>query len=309
MLLVPKVRCEESSPTYGRFSAQPVEKGWGITLGNALRRVLLSSLPGAAITWVKIGGVLHEFSTIPHVKEDVIEFLLNVKAIRLKPITGKTGRLFLEVEGEGEVVAGDIQPSPHFEIVNPQLVLATLDSPQAKLSVEFNVEIGKGYLPTEKQKKDDIPYGALPVDAIFTPIRRVNFYTESIRVEEKEGEKLILEIWTDGTISPEEALSQAAKILIEQLSPFKAVAPPAPLPEEKVSPSPVKDYSNIPIEELGLKVGTKNALQRAGIFTLNQLLSFSREEIKSLPSIGDKGVEEIMEKLQVKMGLTLKEKK
>lgn len=308
MLLVPQVKCEVSSSTYGRFLAQPVEKGWGTTLGNALRRVLLSSLPGAAITWVKIEGVLHEFSTIPHVKEDTVELLLNVKAIRLKPLTGKTGRLFLEVEGEGEVVAGDIQPSPHFEIVNPQLVLATLDSPQARLSMEFNVEIGKGYLPVEKQKKDNIPVGALPVDAIFTPIRRVNFYTEPIRVEEREGEKLFLEVWTDGTITPEEAVSHAVQLLIEQLSAFKAVSPPPLVLEEKAKPPPVEEYYNVPIDELGLTKKVKNALLNADIKTLGQLLSMSREELKSQPSIGDKAVEEIIEKLQM-MGLTLKEKR
>jgi DNA-directed RNA polymerase subunit alpha len=241
-------------------------------------------------------------------KEDTIEFLLNVKAIRLRPLSGQGGRLTLEVEGEGEVTAADIQPSPDFEIVNPELLLATLDSPQAKLSVEFNVEIGKGYLPVEKQRKDNMPLGALPVDAIFTPIRKVNYRVEPLRIEEKEYEQLILEVWTDGTTSPEEAVSQSAHILCQQLEAFKRVSPTIPLLEEKKAPTlPTQQY-NIPIEELGLKERTKNALRRAGINTLGELLSASQEELKALPSFGDKAMEEVREKLYT-LGLTLREKK
>ena len=205
-LALPKVECIESTETYGRFVAEPLEKGFGVTMGNGLRRVLLSSLPGAAITWVMIEGIQHEFSTIPHVKEDTIDFLLNVKAIRLRHLAQRSGKLRLEVEGEGQVSAGDIKTSADFEIVNPELHLATLDSPKAKLSVEFNVELGRGYVPASSS--DGLPIGAIPIDAIFTPVRKVNYSVEPSSLREGSNqEKLILEVWTDGTFSPIEAVS------------------------------------------------------------------------------------------------------
>jgi len=194
-------------------------KGFGVTLGNALRRVLLGYLPGAAVTRVQIEGIQHEFSTIPHVKEDTIEFLLNVKALRLKPLSGQPGKLTLEVEGEGQVRAADIKPSTDFEIVNPELYLATLDSPEARLYVEFDVELGTGYRGAESG--DNMPVGAIPVDAIFSPIRKVNFTIEPTHVgRETSLERLCLEVWTDGTISSEDAISHGARLLVEQLSPF-----------------------------------------------------------------------------------------
>ena len=182
-LAIPKIECIESRDNFGRFLAEPLEKGFGTTLGNALRRVLLGYLPGAAVTRVKIEGIQHEFSPIPYVKEDTIEFLLNVKALRLKPVSGHPGKLILEVEGEGRVCAADIKPSTDFEIANPELYLATLDSPEARLYVELDVELAEGY--REAESSDNVPVGTIPVDAIFTPVRKVNFTVEPVHVGRK----------------------------------------------------------------------------------------------------------------------------
>ncbi len=218
-LVVPKIECVESRDNFGRFVAEPLEKGFGVTLGNALRRVLFSHLQGAAVTKVKIEGVQHEFSTIPYVKEDTTEFLLNVKALRLKPLSGRPGKLMLEVEGEGRVSAADIKPSADFEIANPELYLAALDSPEARLYVEFDVELSEGYKAAES--RDNFPVGVIPIDAIFSPTRKVNFTVEPIHIgRETSRERLYLEVWTDGTISPADAISCGAEILREQLSPF-----------------------------------------------------------------------------------------
>jgi len=218
-LVIPRIKCVESGDNFGSFLAEPLERGFGITLGNALRRVLLGYLPGAAVTRVKIEGIQHEFSTIPYVKEDATEFLLNVKTLRLKPLSGQPGKLTLEVAGEGQVCAADIKPSSDFEIANPELYLATLDSPEARLYVEFDVELGRGYRQAESS--DNLPIGTIPLDAIFTPTRKVNFTVEPVHIgRETSHERLSLEVWTDGTISPVDAISQSANILIEQLSPF-----------------------------------------------------------------------------------------
>ena len=288
------VTCIESIGNYGRFLAEPLEPGFGVTLGNALRRVLLSSLPGAAVTWVKIEGIQHEFTPIPYVKEDAMEFLLNIKQLRLYPLTSQPGQLFLEAEGEGKVCAGDIKPSASFRIANPELYLAFLDSPQAKLYVELNVELGRGYVTAKST--DGLPVGALPVDAIFTPVRTVNFSVESVRPGQEESpEKLILEIWTDGTIFPWDALSQSASILIDQFSSFRDLEVPmararAILPEQY----------DTPLEELNLSTRSYNSLRRAGIFTLGQLLEQGKEGLPPLPGLGAKSraeVEEVIAKL------------
>ncbi len=291
---IPTVTCVESSGNYGRFSAEPLEPGFGVTLGNALRRVLLGSLPGAAVTWVRIEGILHEFSPIPYVKEDAMEFLLNIKQLRLCPLFRQPGQLFLEVEGEGKVCAGDIKPSAHFRIANPELYLASVDSPQAKLYVELNVELGRGYVPAKSA--DGLPVGALPVDAIFTPVRKVNFFVEPIKPgEEGSPEKLILEIWTDATISAWEALNQSAIILINQFSSFRDLE--APMAKDL---SMLPEQYDTPLEKLNLSTRSCNSLRRAGIFTLGQLVEKSREGLPPLPGLGAKSrseVEELMEKL------------
>jgi len=290
--VMPKVECVESSDKYGRFIAEPLERGFGITAGNALRRVLLSSLPGAAVTWAKIEGMLHEFSSIPHIKEDTIEFLLNVKALRLRPLSSREGKLFIEAEGEGRVCAGDIKPSADFEIVNPELHLATLDSPDAKLIVEFNVEQGKGYVPAARG--DGLPIGVIPVDAIFTPIRKVNYAVEPTRVGQVTYERLILDVWTDGTISPLEALSKAAQILVEKFQLFYELAH---VPQ-KVGIVRPEQY-NTPIEQLNLSVRTFNCLKRAGITKVGELLEKSDKELLEIKNLGQKALEELRRQLKV----------
>jgi len=293
-LSIPTVTCVESIGNYGRFLAEPLEPGFGITLGNTLRRVLLSSLVGAAVTWVKIEGIQHEFSPIPYVKEDAMEFLLNIRQLRLCPISRQPGQLLLEAEGEGKVCAGDIKPSANFRVANPELYLASLDSSQAKLYVELNVELGKGYMPAKSA--DGLPVGALPVDAIFTPVRKVNFSVESIKPgEEGSPEKLILEIWTDATIFPWEALSQSAIILINQFSSFRDLEVPMAR-----TLSILPEQYDTPLEELNLSTRSRNSLKRAGILTLGQLIEKSREGLPPLPGLGAKSrdeVEELMEKL------------
>jgi DNA-directed RNA polymerase subunit alpha len=303
-LSIPTVTCVESIGNYGRFLAEPLEPGFGVTLGNTLRRVLLSSLLGAAVTWVKIEGIQHEFSPIPYVKEDTMEFLLNIKQLRLCPLSHEPGQLLLEAEGEGEVCAGDIQPSSHFRIANPELYLASLDSPQAKLYVELNVELGKGYMPAKSA--DGLPVGALPVDAIFTPVQKVNFSVESIKPgEEGSPEKLILEIWTDATIFPWEALSQSAIILINQFSSFRDLE----VPMAKTA-SILPEQYDTPLEELNLSTRSRNSLKRAGILSLGQLIEKGREGLPPLPGLGAKSrteVEELMEKLGSPIPKTKKE--
>ena len=293
-LSIPTVTCVESIGNYGRFLAEPLGPGFGVTLGNTLRRVLLSSLPGAAVTWVKIEGIQHEFSPIPYVKEDAMEFLLNIRQLRLCPLASQPGHLFLEAEGEGKVCAGDIKPSASFHVANPELYLAFLDSPQAKLYVELNVELGRGYVPAKSA--DGLPVGALPVDAIFTPVRTVNFSVESVRPGQEESpEKLILEIWTDGTIFPWEALSQSAIILINQFSSFRDLEVPMAR-----ALSILPEQYDTPLEELNLSTRSYNSLRRAGIFNLGQLLEQGREGLPPLPGLGAKSraeVDELIAKL------------
>lgn len=293
-LPIPTVNCVEGAANRARFVAEPLEPGFGITLGNALRRVLLSSLPGAAVTWVKIDGIQHEFSPIPDVKEDAMEFLMNVKQIRLHPLSHQPGQLILEAVGEGKICAGDIKPSADFSVANPELYLAALDSPQAKLYVELNVELGKGYAAA--RSTDGLPVGALPVDAIFTPVRKVNFSVESIRPGQEESqERLVLEIWTDATIPPWDALVQSATILIDQFSSFRALevsmaAEVSALPEQY----------DTPLEELDLSTRSYNSLKRAGILTLGQLIEKGRDGLPPLPGLGAKSraeVEELMARL------------
>ncbi|MBM2831422.1 MAG: DNA-directed polymerase subunit alpha [Dehalococcoidia bacterium] len=300
-----KVECLESTDTYGRFSAEPLERGTGTTVGNALRRVLLGSLSGAAINWVRIEGVEHEFSSVPHMKEDGLQFLLNLKTVRLRPLDNQPDRLTLEVRGDKAIYARDITPSAHFEIANPDLYLANLDSPQAKLFVELNVELGKGYVPAGSSK--GLPLGTLPVDAIFTPVRRVNYAVEAVRMgEERAMERLVLEVWTDGTIAPALALSQGATILMEHFAIFRDVA--RLYPKEAVKPplrlTMPQDQYNKPLEDMEFSSRTVNALKRGGITTLGQLLERSQEKLPSLRGLGEKSRQEIVDKL-VSLGFSV----
>ena len=304
-LAIPTIKCVETTDTFGRFFAEPLEKGFGTTLGNSLRRVLLGYLPGAAVTWVKIEGIQHEFSTIPSVKEDTIEFLLNIKALRLKPISNRPGKLTLEVEGEGQVCAADIKPSADFEVINPELHLITLDSPEAKLYVELNVELGEGYRQAESS--DNLPVGAIPVDAIFSPIRKVNITVEPIHIgQETSRERLCLEVWTNGVISPVDAVSFGAEILINQLSPFVDYVRVSQIEEEKqlIRRSIPDEKYNMPVEQLDLSVRTLNALRRGSITTVGELITKGEKELLSLRNFGQKSKKELEERLKA-LGVSL----
>jgi len=296
----------ESTNNFGHFIAEPLEKGFGITIGNAMRRVLLSYLTGAAVSRVKIEGIQHELSVMPHIKEDVTQFLLNVKNIRLKSITGQPAKLTLEVEGEGQVLAADIKPSADFEIVNPELYLATLDSPEAKLTAEFDVELGEGYHQAESSS--NLPIGVIPVDAIYTPVRKANYTVEPLRVgRETNKERLHLEIWTDNTITPSDAVSRAAAILVEQLSPLVSYAKVSKVEEAKlpVLPSIPEEIFNKSVDQLNLSVRTMNCLRRGGIATVGELTNRSERDLLTLRNFGQKSLNEIIDKL-TEMGLSLK---
>jgi DNA-directed RNA polymerase subunit alpha len=273
--VTPKVEYS-SSKGYGRFVVGPLETGYGVTLGNALRRVLLSSLPGAAVTKVRIEGVQHEFSVIPHIKEDTMELLLNIKEIRLRPLSEHSGKLILDVAGEGIVHAGDVIPSPDFEIANPELYLATLDSDEAKLNMELYVERGKGYLLAKQD--DNLPIGVLPLDAIFTPVRRVNYTVEKVRVGQvTDYDQLILEVWTDETISPEEAVGRSAQLLLQHFSLFSALGG---APVEAKKELLVEPY-DMPIEQLGVSKRTISSLKRNNIHKVDKLLGKSKSELEA----------------------------
>ncbi len=286
----------EADDVSGRFVAEPLERGWAITLGNAIRRTLLSSLPGTAVTWVRIDSVLHEYSTIPHVREEVGELLMNVKQVRLRALADRPGRLRLEVEGEGEVRAGDIMTSSDFEIVNPELHIATLDSNQARLSIELNVEQGVGYVPASHEA--GLPIGVLPVDAIYSPIRKVNFQVESTRVGQRTDlERLVLEVWTDRTITPIEGVRAGAKLLMERFYLFSNLdrepadeGGPGAL---NLEPGPF----NTPVEQLGLSARTLNCLKRAGINRLGEVLGMPKRDLLKIRNFGQKSLDELYERL------------
>ncbi len=295
-VIISKVECIETSENYGRFEVQPLDPGFGITLGNSLRRVLLGSLPGAAVTGVKIEGIQHEFSTIPHIKEDIIEFLLNVKELRLKPLSDRPERLYLEIEGEGAACAGDINPSADFEVINPELHLVTLDSADAKLDIVFYVEQGKGYVPAGQG--DGMPLGVIPVDAIYSPVRKVNYSIEKTHVGQASNyDRLILEVWTDGTISPSEAISKSAEIITEQFSIFRDLGK-APVEGEEIPALPIpSEQYEMPLEQLELSARTFNALRRSGINKVGELLERSREDLLGLRSFGQKSLDEVWNRL------------
>ncbi|MDD5287663.1 MAG: DNA-directed RNA polymerase subunit alpha [Dehalococcoidales bacterium] len=303
--VVPKIQVVETRENFARFVIEPLENGFGITLGNALRRVMLGHLPGAAITRVKIDGISHEFSPIPNVKEDVIEFLLNVKAIRLKPITNIPAKLILDVNSEGKVSAADIKPSADFEITNPELYLATLSSSDAKLYVEFDVEIGSGFRQAEAA--DNLPVGVIPIDAIFTPTRKVNYSIEPVHVgREVNLERLYLEVWTDGTIESADVLSQSAKMLDELLIPFTSFGKATEAPLEKV----VADHSipdelyNMPVEQLNLSVRTMNCLRRGNIQTVGEIVTKGEKGLMTLRNFGVKSLLELADRMG-ELGLSL----
>ncbi len=312
MIEIEKPRIEKvemsDDNSYGKFVVEPLERGYGITLGNSLRRILLSSLPGAAVTSVKIEGVLHQFSTIPGVVEDTADIILNLKQLNLKLYSDEPRVIRIEAHGEGEVRAGDIITDPDVEILNRDLHIATLDK-GGKLVIEMVVEKGRGYVPAERNKRPDQPIGVIPVDSIFSPIRRVNYSVENTRVGQvTDYDKLTLEVWTDGTIRPDEATSLAAKILMEHLKLFVSLTDDV----EKVEIMVEKEENerarilDMPIEELELSVRSFNCLKRAGINTVGQLTEKTDEEMIKVRNLGKKSLEEVKLKLAA-LGLSLKE--
>lgn len=297
----PKIQCVEmnDAKTYGRFVVEPLERGYGITLGNALRRVLLSSLPGAAVTSVKIDGVLHEFSTMPGVYEDTTDLILNLKGLCVKLHTDEEKLLVLEADGEGEITGADFKCSSEVEILNPEHHIATLDT-NGSLHLEATVERGRGYNSVEKNKKENAPLGVIPIDSFFSPITKVIFHVEDTRVgQQTDFDKLTLDIWTDGSIFPDEAISKSAKILAEYLKLFiglTEVPGDDIIMVEKVEDNKDK-ILDMTIEELDMSVRSYNCLKRAGINTVQELTQRTEEDMMKVRNLGRKSLEEVMEKL------------
>ncbi|KFI37775.1 DNA-directed RNA polymerase subunit alpha [Peptococcaceae bacterium SCADC1_2_3] len=305
----PKIECvnTDEDDTYAKFVIGPLERGYGITLGNFFRRILLSSLPGVAVTSVKIDGTLHEFSIIPGVTEDVTELILNVKSLCLKVYSNEEKILRLEEKGEKEVKAKDIIYDADVEILNPELHLATL-AHNGRLYMEMAVNKGRGYVPAENNKQDDHVIGAIPVDAIFSPVRKVNYSVENIRVGQRtDFDKLILEVWTNGTIKPDEAISMAGKISEEYISLFSGFTTTVnkvEVKEEKIENTKEK-YLDMSIEDLDLSMRSYNCLKRAGINTVSELLQRNEEEMMKVRNLGKKSLEEVIKKLS-ELGLSLR---
>jgi DNA-directed RNA polymerase subunit alpha len=306
MVLPHKVESDAVSRNYGRFVISPLESGFGLTLGTALRRILLSSLPGAAITSIRVSDVHHEFSAIPDVREDMTQLILQVKQLRLKLYDVETARLRLEHRGEGTVTAADIQTPSEVEVINSDLYLFTADSSDAYIELEFEVQTGRGYSPAEERGR--LPIGELPVDAIFSPIRRVNFEVERARVGQRTNyDKLIIEIWTDGTIRPEDSLSQAAQILMKHLAVMGGEIGFTMESDMAEPEMPGKrDHDQLyekPIEELDLSVRVFNALKRTGITTIGDVLDMldrGPDAMLAIRNFGEKSLDELVEKLKEK---------
>lgn len=306
----PKIEYAELSETYGKFVIEPLERGFGVTLGNALRRMLLSAIPGAAVTSVKIDGVLHEFSTIGGVVEDVTQVILNIKELTLRLHTDKPKLVRLDVKGKKDVTAADITVDAEVDVLNPDLHIATLDRKDTRLAMELVVERGRGYVPAEKHRKSEHVIGVIPVDSIFSPVQKVNYAVEDTRAgQATEMDRLLLEVWTDGSIRPEEAIQEASKILIDSLKLFSGVGDegePYGAIEQGADAQMGKLYA-MPIEELDLSVRPYNCLKRAGINTVGDLMQRTEEEIVSVKNFGRKSLDEVKEKL-TQLGLSLKKK-
>ncbi len=304
-MVLPKIERDAMSRNYGRFVISPLERGFGTTLGNALRRVMISSLPGAAVTSIRVANVHHEFAPIPHVREDMTQLLLNIKQLRMVLHNTESARLRLDVQGSGVVTAADLICPPEVDIKNPDLYLFAVDDDQARIEMELTVGVGRGYSPAEERGR--LPIGEVPVDAIYSPIRRVAFDVERARVGQRTNyDKLILEVWTDGTIQPEHAMSEAATILMQHLgivanvdpSMFTQGAEPAE-PEEPARP----DYYDLPIEGLDLSVRVFNSLKRTGITTVGEVLEIldkGEDAMLAIRNFGDKSLDELLARLREK---------
>ncbi len=305
-MVMPKIEREAEARNYGKFVISPLERGFGATLGNALRRVLLSSLDGASVTSIRISDVLHEFSDIPGVREDVIQVMLQIKQLRLKLNGVDTTRMHLEVRGEGVVTAADIIAPSDVEIINPDLYLFTVDNPKTRLDIELTVERGRGYSPAN-DRSGHLPIGELPVDAIYSPIKRINWEVSNARVGQSTNfDKLTLEIWTDGTITPEKALSTAAKVLIEHLRFIAGISEETLVitMEKEVSGSRLSsEIAETPVEALDLSVRVFNSLKRTGITTVGdvlELLEKGEQAVMSIRNFGEKSLDELRQKMQEK---------
>jgi DNA-directed RNA polymerase subunit alpha len=302
-IALPRIKNTKTQGNYASYDIEPLEAGYGMTLGNSLRRVLLSSLPGAAVTSIRIEGVQHEFQDIPNVMEDVTDIVLNIKRLRLRCFSDHPVSMRLEISGEREVTAADIvaiAPSA-IEIVNPELHIATLDNENARLDMELVVETGRGYVPADS--KDDQPIGVIPVDAIYSPVQKVNYAVEHTRVGQMTNfDKIVLEITTDGTITPDEALRQSADILVRHftlLATYRAQPVEIERPPLSSLPIPQKIYDT-PIEELDLSVRAYNCLKRSNITKVGQVLSMNEEDLLGVRNFGEKSLQELRERLLVR---------
>ena len=295
---------------YGKFVVEPLERGYGTTLGNSLRRIMLSSLPGAAVSQVKIEGVLHEFSSIPGVKEDVTEIIMNIKSLAIKNTsdTNEAKTAYIEFAGEGVVTAGDIQVDPDIEIMNPDLVIAHLNGgADSKLSMELTITKGRGYVSADKNKNDELPIGVIAVDSIYTPVERVNLTVQNTRVGQiTDYDKLTLDVHTNGTLDPDEAVSLAAKVLSAHLSLFIDLSENAKTAEVMVEhdDNEKEKVLEMNIDELELSVRSYNCLKRAGINTVEELCNRTPEDMMKVRNLGRKSLEEVLEKLK-ELGLEL----
>ncbi|MDD4111603.1 MAG: DNA-directed RNA polymerase subunit alpha [Herbinix sp.] len=302
----PKIEIAEISEDkkFGRFVIEPLERGYGTTLGNSLRRIMLSSLPGAAVSQIKIDGVVHEFSVIPGVKEDVTEIIMNIKNLAIKNTsdTNEPKIAYIEQEGEVVVTAGDIQADPDIEILNPDQVIATLcGGPDSRLYMELTITNGRGYVSADKNKKDDLPIGVIPIDSIYTPVERVNLSVENTRVGQiTDFDKLSLDVYTDGTLVPDEALSLAAKVLSVHLDAFIDLSEHAKTAEIMVEKedNEKEKVLEMNIDELELSVRSYNCLKRAGINTVEELTNKTAEDMMKVRNLGRKSLEEVLSKLK-----------
>ena len=305
----PRIECVEQSDdnTYGKFVVEPLERGYGVTLGNSLRRILLSSIPGAAVTSIKIDGVLHEFSTVPGVKEDVAEIILNIKTLALKSNSDEPQIIIIDATEEGEITAGDIITTDAVEVLNKDLHIATLDV-DSRLYIEMVVETGRGYVSADKNKKEGLPIGAIPIDSIYTPVHKVNFAIEDTRVgNNTEYDKMTMDIECNGNIKPADALSLAARILVDHLQLFIGLNDnirdmQVMIEKEEEEKDKVLDMT---IEELDLSVRSYNCLKRAGINTVLELTQKSKDDMMKVRNLGKKSLEEVQEKMGT-LGLSLK---
>ncbi|WP_028397284.1 DNA-directed RNA polymerase subunit alpha [Priestia abyssalis] len=305
----PKIETVEISDDrkYGKFVVEPLERGYGTTLGNSLRRILLSSLPGAAVTSIQIDGVLHEFSTIPGVVEDVTNIILNVKKLALKIYSDEEKTLEIDVQGQGAVTAADIQADSDVEILNPDLHIATLET-DAHLRIRLTAKTGRGYSPADSNKREDQPIGVIPIDSIYTPVTRVSYYVENTRVGQMTNyDKLTLDVWTDGSIEPEKAVALGAKILTEHLNIFVNLTDEAQKAEIMVEKEEDQKEKvlEMTIEELDLSVRSYNCLKRAGINTVQELANKTEEDMMKVRNLGRKSLEEVKAKLE-ELGLGLR---